>query len=193
MLEVQETQSAKRRETLLSAMKEFDKTQINCATCTGKCCTSVANSMQCSPIESLEIFNWLNDEKLWDDNMILKLKTCISDYRLDYEIPTTRGVPLRRTYTCPFFNHGPLGCLLKPEIKPYGCLAFNPLSQKVSDGENCASNTDLLEQRDQLWSEFEEDQNSKLKKSLNLYWDKLPMPIALLDVMERLDKRSSEA
>jgi hypothetical protein len=188
MIKTNDPKSFERRELLLMAMDELEVKKIDCASCTGKCCTSVANSMQCSPIEALEIAEWLKLENLWNKEMKKKLNDCVSDYRLDYEIPTTRGVPLRRTYTCPFFNHGPLGCLLKKEIKPYGCLAFNARSEKIQDGENCSSDVNLLTKRDEQWASIELNKNTTLQKKLNLKWDKLPMPVALLDVMERLDK-----
>ncbi|MBT7609175.1 MAG: hypothetical protein HN576_05430 [Bacteriovoracaceae bacterium] len=188
MFKIDNPKSFERRSLLLEAMEQLESNNINCASCTGKCCTSVANSMQCSPIEAMEIIDWLKSEEILNESMTSELKNCVSKYRLDYEISTTRGVPLRRTYTCPFFNHGALGCLLKKEIKPYGCLAFNARFKKVSDGENCTTDIELLKQRDADWADLELNKNKELQNKLSLNWNKLPMPVALLDVMERLDK-----
>ncbi|MFI5390895.1 MAG: hypothetical protein ACHQYQ_05990, partial [Bacteriovoracales bacterium] len=71
---------------------------------------------------------------------------CIEEYRLDYEIPTTRGIPLRRTYTCPFFEPGPKGCSIDSRSKPYGCLAFNPTEKNSKGGGSCSSNKEILKQ-----------------------------------------------
>ena len=176
-----------RRKELIEEMDRLGKEKISCASCTGRCCTSFANSMQCTPLEALEIVKWLQSKNGLTAHLEGLVRQCIEDYRLNYEIPTSRGVPFRRTYTCPFFNHGPLGCLLAPEIKPYGCLGFNPTSKDVTDGENCKSSFNLLEKRDELWSSSEADQIKQIKKELGLSWEKLPMPVALIDVMERLD------
>ena len=192
MFKLENQQSYDRREKILTQMDALESQNINCASCSGKCCTSVANSMQCSPIEAMEILNWLKEEDLWNKEMKQKLDTCIRDYRLDYEIPTTRGLALRRTYTCPFFNHGPLGCLLMPAIKPYGCLAFNPQSKEISNGENCSSDIKLLEKRDNDWAEFENLKNKEIMLSLSLAWDKLPMPIALLEIDKKIVKYLEE-
>jgi hypothetical protein len=188
MFKLKNQQSYNRRKSILSKMEKLKDQEISCAACSGKCCTSVANSMQCSPLEAMEILNWLKEKNLWHQEMKQKLDNCIRDYRLDYEIPTSRGLPLRRTYTCPFFNHGPKGCLLSRTIKPYGCLAFNPKSKKISNGEDCISDILLLGQRDNDWNEFEKLKNDEIKLSLSLDWDKLPMPIALLDLDKKIVK-----
>lgn len=181
-------QSRLRRKALIHSMEALEKQGIHCGECNGKCCTSVANSMQCTPLEALEIALWLKDQGELKSELEAKILQCIQDYRLDYEIPTTRGIPFRRTYTCPFFKHESLGCFLSRSIKPYGCLGFNPTKPGMTEGgDSCQVNQDLMEGREKDWDKWEQEINQSLRLELKLNWEKLPMPVALLDVMERLD------
>ncbi len=43
----------------------------------------------------------------------------------------------RRRYTCPFYLEP--GCALPFEVKPLGCLAFNPRGGGLTDGGNCGT------------------------------------------------------
>lgn len=147
----------------------------------------MANSMQTTPLETVEVVNWLKDQGRIDQDLIDKLKKCIADFRLDVEISTGRNSSFRRTYTCPFFKDQSLGCSIAPEVKPYGCLGFNPKKANIVDGEDCISNIELLNERDLMFSVLEQTENAKLVKELSLSWGKLPFPNALLDVMERKD------
>lgn len=167
-----------RRNLLLEAMTGLEEKNITCRDCTGKCCTFQANSMRMTALETEDLYQYLRSNSLFTETLKEKLKTCISEYRLDKDIPTKGGTSFRRTYTCPFFKHESLGCPLPPEVKPYGCLAFNALGTGVEDGENCASDLDLLKNRE---SDEEEEKNLKLKEELGYYWDKLPIPMALLE------------
>lgn len=167
-----------RRKTLLEAMNGLEENNISCRNCTGKCCTFHANSMRMTALETEDLYQYLKINSLWTKELVEKLKTCIKEYRLDIDIPTKAGTSFRRTYTCPFFKHESLGCPLPPEVKPYGCLAFNAKGEAVEDGENCSSDLNLLKERE---SKEEELENSKLKEAYGYYWDKLPIPMALLE------------
>lgn len=169
---------SKRRKLLLERMDQLSSTQITCADCTGKCCTFQANSMQMTALETEDLYSYLIENNQWNDELVERLQNCIKEYRLDNEISTGGTTSFRRTYTCPFFKHKSLGCPLPPEVKPYGCLAFNALSSGVKDGENCKSDLDLLKDRE---SQEEEAENQKLKEEKAYSWDKLPIPMALLE------------
>ncbi len=157
--------SKHRRQILINEMERLKGQGINCQNCLGICCTSSSNSMLITPVEANDIKDFLKSKSRWNEELKKKLEDCVKKYRLDYEIPTTRGLSFRRTYTCPFFEPGPKGCTIELENKPYGCLAFNPKIQKSSGG-TCSSNKEILEQ---LALEDE------TKKSI---------PIALLDIWD---------
>lgn len=167
-----------RRSPLIKAMTDLENQNISCKDCTGRCCTYQANSMQMTALETEELYSYLTEKNLWNSELETRLQECITEFRLDKEITTGKNTSFRRSYTCPFFKHESLGCPLPPEVKPYGCLAFNALSNGVKDGEDCASDLDLLEERE---SKEEEDENVKLKEQRHYYWDKLPIPMALLE------------
>jgi hypothetical protein len=179
-----------RRELLLNEMKALEEKEISCKDCNGKCCTFIANSMQTTPLETIEVYNWLKKEGRIDNSLKNKLQKCIKDFRLDMEISTGKNSTFRRSYTCPFFMDRNLGCSIAPEVKPYGCLAFNPKVYGITDGQHCESRIDLLEERDKRFASQENLENERLKKDLGLSWDKSPFPLALLDIMERLDNNA---
>lgn len=165
-------------------MNHLEQMNITCESCTGRCCTYQANSMQITALETEDLYQYLVSSNLWTDLLVSKLKESITEYRLDKEISTGRNSNFRRSYTCPFFKHESLGCPIPPEFKPYGCLAFNADSLGVKDGEDCSSKLGLLEQRE---SPKEDKENSTLKENYQYHWDKLPIPMALLE----RDKTSS--
>lgn len=167
-----------RRSPLLESMNNLENQNISCRDCTGRCCTYQANSMQMTAIETEELYNYLIENNLWTDDLEKKLQDCITEFRLDKEISTGKNSNFRRSYTCPFFKHESLGCPLPAQIKPYGCLAFNANSSGVKDGEDCSSDLELLEKRE---SEEETIENEKLRESKGYYWEKLPIPMALLE------------
>lgn len=43
----------------------------------------------------------------------------------------------RRRYTCPFYEAP--GCALPFDVKPLGCLAFNPRRAGLTDGGDCGT------------------------------------------------------
>ncbi len=173
-----------RRNLLLKAMTGLEDNNISCKDCTGKCCTFHANSMRMTALETEDLYQYLVTNDQWNQDLVKRLEACIVEYRLDKDIPTKGGTSFRRTYTCPFFKHESLGCPLPPEVKPYGCLAFNALGSGVEDGENCSSDLELLESRESI---EETNENLLLKEKHGFYWDKLPIPMALLE-RDKLNK-----
>jgi len=137
--------------------------------------------MQITPLETQDIYHWLVQKNLWNQQLKENLNKTIEDYRLDYGLDIGGGQDFRRTYTCPFFSGRAHGCQLSPKIKPYGCLAFNPLGKDVVDGGNCDSDIPLLEEREKV-SDTEIKENDNLRKRYNLNWEKLSIPQALMEL-----------
>lgn len=135
---------------------------FSCEQCIGECCTSKSNSMQITQQEAQDIFDDLTERNLLTPPLRMKIDQTIKEYRLDVEIPSFGARSnIRRTYTCPFYSPGPKGCLISPDKKPLGCLAFNP-SQADARG---------------LSSGCRSDQKSLME--ITPEGDKLPIPVAL--------------
>ena len=175
-----------RRENLIGQMQQLSNSQVDCSSCDGKCCSYKSNSMQVTPLETRDILTYLKEQNRWNSSLKDKLKKCINDFRLDKEISTGKNTTFRRTYTCPFYTPGPKGCSIPPEYKPYGCLAFNP-ARTSSEGEHCESDIKKLEEREKKYDPSETELNHKMKNDLGLWWDKLPIPYALLELDKRLE------
>lgn len=173
-----------RRELLIQRMHDLETQGLSCQGCAGTCCTYEANSMMTTPLEAFELLHYLRNEKLLTDELKQKCVEAVQKYRLEHEFGNGRRSYLRRTYTCPFFNHRELGCPLPREVKPYGCLAFNSHHTESKASEHCYSEKHLLEERERqnLW---EEKQNEFLKTKFQLSWNKSPLPTALLDLWEK--------
>ena len=182
--------SLSRRQELVREMQYLEGKTIHCFTCPGTCCTQAANSMLITPIEALEILAALKTEN-FNNIELQSLKDHLSDtvknYRLNVEIYTGKKNKsgLRKTYTCPFFNNGILGCSLSRSSKPYGCLGFNPKTSE-DNGKSCSSNILLLNNREDTFQLSEEAANNQIRLDLNLDWDKQNIPQALLDVLENI-------
>jgi len=172
-----------RRELILEHMNAELSKEHNCFKCEGFCCTFLHNSMQVTILEALDVYYYLDQENRINEKLIQDLETCIKSYRLDKEISVGNGRVLRRTYTCPFFNNGPKGCSIDPHFKPYGCLAFNPLEKNVKEEGHCTSNQDVLIDQDKQ-NINDHLLNTELKNELNLNWDKLSLPLALLNLIK---------
>ena len=179
-----------RRIALIKEMQVLEGKTVHCFTCPGTCCTSQANSMQITPIEALEILQSLNVDQFTPNEMSNfkeKMNQTIKAYRLDFETYTGKknSSVLRKSYTCPFFNNGSLGCGLSRSSKPYGCLGFNP---KTSDdnGKSCSSNIVVLEEREDFFHLSEDLINAQIRLELNLLWTKQNIPLALLDIIKRI-------
>lgn len=160
---------------------------MGCLGCQGSCCTFEANSMMLTPLEAMELMTYLQDKNLLNPDLKTKLQKTVSDYRLEPKYLNARRSYLRKTYTCPFFNFKELGCPLPREIKPYGCLAFDSHHPTLKADSNCYSERDLLIEREKLHPE-EAQLNEEIRKKMNLDWEKSPIPNALLDLWDKLEK-----
>ena len=132
------------------------------------------------------IIDYLSTNRRIGQDLIDELQVCIKEFRLDKEILIGKNQELRRYYTCPFYKKESLGCTIGKHHKPYGCLAFNPESKKVSEPGFCKSDMELLEKNAKTFLEFESIENAKLKDHHQIYWDKKDIPSALLFMLERL-------
>ncbi len=165
-----------RRSILTTQMKTLAESSKNCQSCSGLCCTSVKNSMQTTQQETSDLYFYLKETGRITPELIGSLKKCVSDYRLDKFFGDGKRA-LRKTYTCPFYSPGPKGCSIPPDYKPYGCLAFNPTQAAVTDGSGCQSDQELLLKREQM---------AGVDKVVHekFWWEKLPMPVALLEFIK---------
>jgi len=170
------------RRPMLSRMSALEGSAVTCIGCPGTCCTFLANSMQMTPLETIDLYYYLQENNLWTGDLEDRLKNNISDFRLDKR--TGPGSGIRKSYTCPFFGAKALGCPIPPKVKPYGCLGFNPTLKGNSPGpkeSQCQSSKEDLIERERILS-HEEKENLWLKEHLGLYWHKESIPIALLDI-----------
>ena len=169
-----------RREPLIQEMQRLAYAGNHCAACTGVCCTFLANSMQITPVEAVDLRDWLIAQGRWDDALKADLQHCVKRFRLDHDVSGGRR-SMRKTYTCPFYQPGPKGCSISRHHKPYGCLAFNTRETGVTDGGNCASDQTMLERHTANTSQ-EHARNLELKTQVGWFTDKAPIPVALLQV-----------
>lgn len=176
-----------RRQILLNEMAILANQKIHCFNCSGTCCTYSANSMQITPIEAFEIILSLEVTQENLAELKAKLQKNIQDFRLDHEIflGKKNNSLLRKSYTCPFFVVGSKGCTIKKDLKPYGCLGFNPRMEN-DNGSQCLSNTGHLEIREKSEIKNEDQANFYLKKELQLDWVKLEIPKAVLALIEKI-------
>jgi len=140
--------------------------------------------MLITPLEAKELFDFLKKENMLTGELKDKLTTSTKTYRLLPKYLNQRSY-LRKTYTCPFFNHQELGCPLPREIKPYGCLAFDSHHPEFKNSEHCYSEIDLLKERESEHHD-EEKLNEILRQELGLIWEKAPIPNALLDIWDKI-------
>lgn len=140
--------------------------------------------MMVTPLEAVELMRYLRASQNATDELKAKCQSTVTQYRLDAQTGNGRRSYLRRTYTCSFFNFKELGCPLPREYKPYGCLAFNAHHATEKAGEHCYSELDLLKKREEQFPE-EAALNERWKQKLNLYWEKSPLPLALLDLWDK--------
>ena len=176
-------QSKQRRQLLLDKMLANENQGISCKSCSGKCCTFVANSMQITELEGVEIAQYLNESTDYPLSLWLqRMEETIANFRLDQVVYGQGRKRLRKSYTCPFFNVDSKhpGCYIPPENKPYGCLGFNPLSSGLSDGQNCGQDKELLEKREDSWKIAE----SQLVTN-SLIHSKETIPVVLKSLLTR--------
>lgn len=168
-------------------MSKLEQKTIHCFNCPGTCCTYQANSMQITPLEALDILRGLNIDTYSPIELETfkdKMRETITNYRLAVSAHTgKKNTPfLRKTYTCPFFNHTVRGCALSRSIKPYGCLGFNPKTNE-DNGSSCHTDFNLLEKRENKYLLSENVANELIRQKLNIHWDKINIPQALLDLL----------
>jgi Fe-S-cluster containining protein len=170
-----------RRQLLLARNLELEAQGKDCAGCAGTCCTFESNSMMITPLETMDLLEYLQQAGRLTAELKARLQESVERFRLDYPMATGRGTFLRRTYTCPFFQHQELGCSIPREAKPYGCLGFtnHHLTERAS--QHCHAEPDLLEKRE-LHSSGEDQKNVELRRHFELDWEKKPIPLALLEL-----------
>jgi len=179
--------SFERRADLIKPMQDLEMKGTDCSKCPGFCCTYYHNSMQITPLEAIEILTDLIMKEKLNSSLVERLEENAKSYRLHNEITDGRGRILRRNYSCPFFKMESLGCSISLDKKPYGCLGFNPRVPGVKIEGKCSSNHDQLEKRSESFEAKENRVNSEIKSSLELYWDKKPIPTALLEIISKLE------
>lgn len=173
-----------RRAPLLQAMGSLAQRGVGCGSCTGTCCTFVANSMLVTPLEALDLAEYLLTTGRAGEELTVRLEESVARFALDRPMAGDGKRSFsRRRYTCPFFGDKKLGCSIAAESKPYGCLAFNARSAGVRDGEDCASDQEGLAGQE---SENEAAENAAVKERLKITWEKESIPTALLDVLAKL-------
>jgi Fe-S-cluster containining protein len=175
-----------RREVLNKSMQSLNKLGKDCSKCSGLCCTYAHNSMLITPLEALELYNYLVRKNRVSNTLVRSLEKSIEEFRLDKEFNLGAGREFRRNYTCPFFNNGSLGCSVSPKYKPYGCLGFNPTQVDVSEAGHCKVYSEVHEEREMSFIQKEDQVNRELKERLGFYWTKKNIPSALLDLIKRL-------
>ena len=173
-------QPVDRRLPLLNEMQRLADEGKHCAACPGHCCTAVANSMQTTPLETQDVLHYLRQSGQWTAELKTKLRQTVQKFRLDQIPGNGKRSYLRRTYDCPFFDGKNLGCTIPREVKPYGCLGFNPSATFESEGKSCGSDQALLARREESCS-AEAQTNTELREKHMLWWEKLPLPLALLE------------
>lgn len=173
-------------------MQSLSSQEINCFNCEGICCSFQANSMQVTPLQTLDLYIFLQSENRWNLSLKKTLNEVIEYYRLSIEIQTHRSQQMRKTYTCPFYSPGGKGCSISPLYKPYGCLGFNPNRKNCIGQGGCGSNIEELSIREDEWGNIEQVTNDFIQKQLNLSWKKIDIPRALIDLFNREDRLSNE-
>ncbi len=168
-------------------MESLASNKAHCGGCSGPCCTYQKNSIRITVIEAIDLYLYLRESNTWSYELSQRLRDNIKDFRLDSHLMIGSRNSFRRTYTCPFFKHESLGCPLPKDVKPYGCLAFNPLEESSKEGIGCESNLKLLEKREGT-CEDEEKISLELKLKLSLSWDKESIPVALLDISNKYEE-----
>lgn len=175
------------RNMIIEQMSSINDSGIDCSICqTSECCTFVKNSMQITPLEAIELIFFLSSQDRLDQNLIASLYENIKNYRLDKQLPSDgRRLFSRRSYTCPFLKEGSLACSISRFAKPYGCLAFNPNFKNSKDSSTCSSDQKLLEAVAGKYQDNIKSMNNYIKKSLDIDFDKLAIPLALITILER--------
>ena len=161
-------------------MKQYSDQGLSCFNCVGNCCTFTSNTMMIKPLEAFDILTYLFSKEDFDLHVLIaRLEKNIDEFRLNYESN------IRKTYTCPFYTGENKGCTISRHSKPYGCLAFVPNESGVIEGSTCSSKQDALTKRKDDFKEEEDHLNQILIEELNLDWIKLPIPLAVLELIKK--------
>ena len=175
-----------RRALLSEQMYDNEKKGLDCMSCTGRCCTYEANSMQMTSIEALEAMAALEEKDLLNQETRRRLEDCISEFRLDKYIQIGAGEYYRKSYTCPFFFYPSFGCGLGVDHKPYGCIAFNPCESGQKDGGNCQSDLEIQEERNLQFESIEDLAAKYLFDKYDISTLKEAIPIKLLEIWRKV-------
>ena len=165
-------------------MKRLEGNSVSCRQCAGTCCTFVANSMKITPSEALDIYSYLSANERWTLELKEHLQGTIDRFRLEADFSNGRKDFLRKTYTCPFFSGGKLGCGLPVDVKPYGCLGFNPKKPEIREGGACESDQGILERHHNEVTSYDQSVSDLLFKEHQVWWDKLYLPVALIELFK---------
>lgn len=141
--------------------------------------------MMITPWEAAELKLYLESLDAFTPELKKRMEETVTKFRLDAFTGNGKRSFIRRSYTCPFFNHKELGCPLPREVKPYGCLAFNAHHEKEKASEHCYSEKNLLEARENQYRDWEVLVNERLRTKFQLYWEKISLPQALLDIWDK--------
>lgn len=175
--------AVKRRQILVAAMAQAAAVGVHCQGCSGPCCTFVANSMQITPLEAWDLWQFLVAAGRWDAALATQLQETVAQYGLARMPPSDgRRQFGRRTYTCPFFRGSVAGCSISRQAKPYGCLGFNSTEAGATEGRSCRSQQDLLAQQEAAHQDTEA-RNRALAERWSWPAPKLALPYGLLLVM----------
>lgn len=175
-------QAKNKRKNAIAFMHQLDSQKINCRKCVGTCCTFEANSMQITPLETIELIQFLIESKVDPIIIFEKMEMCIKEYRS--EATYSRPI-LRKNYTCPFFDIVTKKCQVSRHAKPLGCLAFNPIESNIQNGGTCTSKVDILHKTDLEFSQYDEKMNNIIKQIFKIYWTKAPIPIAIKEIWSK--------
>jgi len=173
--------SRKLRNKLVERMQELDAIKINCMNCSGVCCTKARNSMMVTPLEAMDLYFYLIENIKDQETLWKNVEQSITDFGLDREIYVKNKL-MRKNYTCPLFKLESFGCPVEPHLKPFGCLGYNALAPNVKEGENCASDTNLLAVVDQEIKTELERLNKAITEYSKIDFDKTNIPMALLKI-----------
>lgn len=175
------------RENIINLMSNLEKEGIDCANCiSSECCTFVKNSMMVTPLETVELIQFLFRENRLNESLFVELRENIKNYRLDIPLPSDgKRNFARRTYTCPFLSDGAKACTISRRAKPYGCLGFNSTTTGAVDSTNCRSNQKILEEVAEEFKDYFKSQNRIISEQLSINFDKLPISVAILTVLEK--------
>ena len=157
----------------------------DCRSCSGVCCTAIANSMQIDLVQGLDLYLYLLRKNRFQKNLLEKN---IAENQIKIISVGKKGKQLRKRYTCPFYSGESLGCTISINSKPYGCLAFNPIGEGVRDGENCRSYQESLESREKFHESNERSLNQMISEELGVINDLQAIPIKLLEIHNAFEK-----